>query len=215
MSSMTCIYVTETAHAEQGRSREAARHAEGIRRAQRSRRSGRVDAHPRPRRLSRDDARHTPYRGGDPYYSLRVWAFRDGRWQLANTQQTVIRSTPGSPRRKCSRYRADRPDSRKLLICDGSSRGYRPGSALCAPSRAPVRVGAAAGGQDNGRRTMVAMRLPTTNRYPLDGRLDEPVWQRATPAADFVQIDPANGSAADRTHRSAHRLRQQRASTSA
>jgi hypothetical protein len=42
-------------------------------------------------------ARHTPYRGGDPYYSLRVWAFRDGRWQLANTQQTVIRSTPGAP----------------------------------------------------------------------------------------------------------------------
>jgi hypothetical protein len=41
-------------------------------------------------------ARHTPFRGGDPYYSLRVWAFRDGRWQLANTQQTVIRSTPGS-----------------------------------------------------------------------------------------------------------------------
>jgi hypothetical protein len=38
-------------------------------------------------------ARHTPYRGGDPYYSLRVWALRDGRWQLANTQQTVIRST--------------------------------------------------------------------------------------------------------------------------
>ncbi len=42
-------------------------------------------------------ARHTPYRGGDPYYSLRVWAFRDGRWQLANTQQTIIRSTPGGP----------------------------------------------------------------------------------------------------------------------
>jgi hypothetical protein len=42
-------------------------------------------------------ARHTPYRGGNPYYSLRVWAFRDGRWQLANTQQTVIRSTPAAP----------------------------------------------------------------------------------------------------------------------
>jgi hypothetical protein len=41
-------------------------------------------------------ARHTPYRGGDPYYSLRVWVYRDGRWQLANTQQTVIRSTPGA-----------------------------------------------------------------------------------------------------------------------
>jgi hypothetical protein len=42
-------------------------------------------------------ARHTPYRGGDPYYSVRVWARNDGRWQLANTQQTVIRSTPRSP----------------------------------------------------------------------------------------------------------------------
>ena len=36
-------------------------------------------------------ARHTTYRGGVPYYSVRVWAFRDDRWQLANTQQTVIR----------------------------------------------------------------------------------------------------------------------------
>ncbi len=35
-------------------------------------------------------ARHTPFRGGKPYYSLRVWAFDGGRWQLANTQQTVI-----------------------------------------------------------------------------------------------------------------------------
>ena len=35
-------------------------------------------------------ARHTPYHGGKPYYSVRVWALRDGRWQLANTQQTVI-----------------------------------------------------------------------------------------------------------------------------
>jgi hypothetical protein len=42
-------------------------------------------------------ARHRPFRGGDPYYSLRVWAFRDGRWQLANTQQTVIRSTRDTP----------------------------------------------------------------------------------------------------------------------
>jgi hypothetical protein len=35
-------------------------------------------------------ARHVPYRGGKPYSSVRVWAFRGGRWQLANTQQTVI-----------------------------------------------------------------------------------------------------------------------------
>jgi hypothetical protein len=35
-------------------------------------------------------ARHTPFRGGKPYYSLRVWAYAEGRWQLANTQQTII-----------------------------------------------------------------------------------------------------------------------------
>lgn len=38
-------------------------------------------------------ARHTPYQGGRPYHSVRVWAFRDGRWQLANTQQTVVADT--------------------------------------------------------------------------------------------------------------------------
>ena len=39
-------------------------------------------------------ARHNPYRGGKPYYSVRVWALKDGRWQLANTQQTVIADAP-------------------------------------------------------------------------------------------------------------------------
>jgi len=44
-------------------------------------------------------ARHDPYRGGQPYLSIRVWAFRDGRWQLANTQQTAIADAPAvSPR---------------------------------------------------------------------------------------------------------------------
>jgi hypothetical protein len=41
-------------------------------------------------------ARHTPYGGGKPYYSVRVWAQRDGRWQLANTQQTVIADAPAT-----------------------------------------------------------------------------------------------------------------------
>ena len=39
-------------------------------------------------------AQHTPYGGGRPYYSVRVWALRDGRWQLANTQQTTIAASP-------------------------------------------------------------------------------------------------------------------------
>jgi hypothetical protein len=41
-------------------------------------------------------ARHDPYRGGQPYLSVRVWAFRDGRWQLANTQQTIIADAPAA-----------------------------------------------------------------------------------------------------------------------
>jgi hypothetical protein len=35
-------------------------------------------------------ARHAPFGGGRPYYSIRVWAFRDGRWRFANSQQTTI-----------------------------------------------------------------------------------------------------------------------------
>jgi hypothetical protein len=33
---------------------------------------------------------NAPYRGGKPYYSVRVWSLREGRWQLANSQQTTI-----------------------------------------------------------------------------------------------------------------------------
>ncbi|MGE3521062.1 MAG: DUF5916 domain-containing protein, partial [Vicinamibacterales bacterium] len=40
---------------------------------------------------------------------------------------------------------------------------------------------------------MTALRLGDQERITLDGRLDEEVWSRATPAADFVQIDPLNG----------------------
>src|SRR5688572_25715763 len=43
------------------------------------------------------------------------------------------------------------------------------------------------------RRTIPAARLRVEERITLDGRLDEPVWTRAIPAANFVQIDPDNG----------------------
>ena len=43
------------------------------------------------------------------------------------------------------------------------------------------------------RRTIVAVRLPEGESIALDGRLDEPVWSRAVPGGDFVQIDPDNG----------------------
>jgi hypothetical protein len=35
-------------------------------------------------------ARHAPFRGGKPFYSVRVWAFRDGKWRFANSAQTTI-----------------------------------------------------------------------------------------------------------------------------
>jgi hypothetical protein len=43
---------------------------------------------------------------------------------------------------------------------------------------------------------MVAERLRAEERIALDGRLDEPFWQRALPGGDFIQIDPDNGQPA-------------------
>jgi hypothetical protein len=54
--------------------------------------------------------------------------------------------------------------------------------------------------QDAGRRTVAAVRVPDGESVTLDGRLDEPTWSKAVPAADFMQIDPANGDpASERT----------------
>jgi hypothetical protein len=69
------------------------------------------------------------------------------------------------------------------------------------PSPTPAAQGGApANGQsaqDNGgRRTVAAVRLPEGASIVLDGRLDEAFWSNPVPAADFIQIDPANGSPA-------------------
>ena len=63
-------------------------------------------------------------------------------------------------------------------------------AALPAWAQQPVQANGA------GPRTMVAARLAAEERIVLDGRFDEPVWQRAIPAADFVQVDPQNGQPA-------------------
>ncbi|MBI3940427.1 MAG: carbohydrate binding family 9 domain-containing protein [Acidobacteria bacterium] len=47
-----------------------------------------------------------------------------------------------------------------------------------------------------GRPVMEAVRLIRDESIVLDGRLDEPVWQRARPATDFIQLDPKNGAPA-------------------
>ncbi|MCZ6485521.1 MAG: DUF5916 domain-containing protein [Acidobacteria bacterium] len=44
-----------------------------------------------------------------------------------------------------------------------------------------------------GRRTLVAVRMNGDESINLDGRLEEPIWQRAVPATDFLQQDPING----------------------
>ena len=44
-----------------------------------------------------------------------------------------------------------------------------------------------------GRRTMTAERLQEGEAIQLDGRLDEPVWDRTVPATDFIQQDPDFG----------------------
>jgi hypothetical protein len=42
-------------------------------------------------------SQHTPYRGGKPYASMRVWVNRDNRWQLAVSQLSAIQSAPPAP----------------------------------------------------------------------------------------------------------------------
>jgi len=37
-------------------------------------------------------SRHFPYRGGKPYFNVRVWVNRDARWQLALSQQVTIQA---------------------------------------------------------------------------------------------------------------------------
>jgi len=46
------------------------------------------------------------------------------------------------------------------------------------------------------RRSVTAERLAAGEEITLDGVFEEPVWQRADVAGDFIQIDPANGTPA-------------------
>jgi hypothetical protein len=42
-------------------------------------------------------SQHSPYRGGKPYDNVRVWIFRDDRWQLALSQETTIQAAAPLP----------------------------------------------------------------------------------------------------------------------
>ncbi len=43
---------------------------------------------------------------------------------------------------------------------------------------------------------MTAVRMTAEESIVVDGRLDDAAWARATPATDFIQLDPLNGSPA-------------------
>jgi hypothetical protein len=42
-------------------------------------------------------SQHTPYRGGRPYTNVRIWVWRDNRWQLALSQQVALQSAAPVP----------------------------------------------------------------------------------------------------------------------
>ena len=46
------------------------------------------------------------------------------------------------------------------------------------------------------RARMTAVRMTEGETITLDGELNEPVWQRAVPASDFIQQIPQTGSPA-------------------
>jgi hypothetical protein len=45
-------------------------------------------------------------------------------------------------------------------------------------------------------RVLIAVSLEPADTVVVDGQLDEPIWQRAAPATDFLQLDPDNGAPA-------------------
>jgi hypothetical protein len=65
-----------------------------------------------------------------------------------------------------------------------------------AQSGIPVTTEPTRQGEQPERRTMLAVRMEDQEQIVLDGRLDEPVWQRAVPAGDFRQQEPRNGEPA-------------------
>ena len=55
------------------------------------------------------------------------------------------------------------------------------------------------------RKQATATRVPNGS-IRVDGRLDDEVWQKATPITDFIQKEPVEGARADRCDGRAARL---------
>ncbi len=67
-------------------------------------------------------------------------------------------------------------------------------SARCSPWAWRFRVQAVAQpAQNPGRKQATAVRVPTAS-VRVDGRLDDEAWRRASPAKDFLQVEPVEGA---------------------
>jgi hypothetical protein len=66
---------------------------------------------------------------------------------------------------------------------------------LCLAASVPAHASQLPAAHDN-RPTIRAVRLNPDEKITVDGRLEEPVWERAVPATDFRQSEPRNGEPA-------------------
>lgn len=75
--------------------------------------------------------------------------------------------------------------------CAGVVRLLVTASVLCGQCSVPASAQQTS--ETGNRRTVEATRLADDQAVTLDGRLDEAFWSAVVPAADFIQVDPANG----------------------
>src|SRR5262245_33464184 len=80
-----------------------------------------------------------------------------------------------------------------VLVCACASTAAAQQPAQPNPAATQQNAQANQGADNSGRRRMSAFRLNDGESVTLDGVLDEPIWSRAVPAAEFVQQDPQNG----------------------
>jgi hypothetical protein len=83
--------------------------------------------------------------------------------------------------------------------------------AIAAAALLLTSVPALAGGQENNSVTkhVSAIRVPN-GTITVDGKFDEPAWQQAEPAAEFVQMQPVEGAPATDAHQSEIRFTMRR-----
>src|SRR6185503_1037939 len=83
-----------------------------------------------------------------------------------------------------------------LILCGFVLSTAAPARAQPAEPGPPVVTAPQAPDAAPARRTMTAVRMSAEESITVDGRLDDAAWARATPATDFIQLDPLNGSPA-------------------